>query len=525
MERALLLTAFYRSGAADGESVPVARAMAFRYLLEHKKLYVGRGELIVGERGPAPKATPTFPEICTHTLGDFDILDSREKIPFRVDAEARRAQAEEIIPYWSKRSIRERIFESMEDDWIAAYESGLFTEFQEQRAPGHTVLDDKIYRLGFKDLIKKIRKSAQQLDKKSDAGASARRDELRAMEIAAEALIAYAGRYAEFLRELAGSEEGEFRRELEETAVVCDRVPARPPRTFREALQYYWFVHLGVITELNTWDSFNPGRLDRHLWPFYRDGLADGSLTKQGARELLEAFWVKFNNQPAPPKVGVTAQESNTYTDFCLINLGGVDEEGEDAVNELTFLILDVIEEMRLLQPGSMIQVSRKNPDRYLHRALRIVRTGFGQPSVFNTEAIVGELLRQGKSLVDARNGGASGCVETGAFGKESYILTGYLNLPKILEIALHDGIDPRRKTRVGPSTGTPASFASFDDLYTAFERQLRHVVDVKIRGNRVIERLWAAYLPAPFMSLLIDDCIERGRDYNDGGPRYNTSY
>ena len=206
-------------------------------------------------------------------------------------------------------------------------------------------------------------------------------------------------------------------------AAVCRRVPAKAPTTMHEALQYYWFIHLGVITELNPWDSFNPGRLDQHLLPFYQNDLARGTLDADEAKELLQSFWVKFNNHPSPPKVGVTAEESNTYTDFCLINTGGLKEDGTDAVNEVSFLLLDVIEEMRLLQPSSMVQISRKNPDAFVDRAVKIVKTGFGQPSIFNTDAITQELVRQGKSLEDARNGGASGCVESGAFGTEAYII------------------------------------------------------------------------------------------------------
>ena len=227
------------------------------------------------------------------------------------------------------------------------------------------------------------------------------------------------------------------RAELERIAEVCTHVPAHAPRDFWEALQYYWFVHLGVTTELNPWDAFNPGKLDQHLYPFYRQGLDDGTLTREQAEELLQCFWIKFNNQPAPPKVGVTAEESNTYTDFAQINIGGVRPDGSDAVNDVSFLLLDVIEDMRLLQPSSSIQVSKKNPDRFIKRAARIIRTGFGQPSIFNTDVVVQELIRQGKSIEDARCGGTSGCVETGAFGKENYNLTGYFNLPKVLEITL----------------------------------------------------------------------------------------
>ncbi|UCD64034.1 MAG: glycyl radical protein [Candidatus Zixiibacteriota bacterium] len=526
MERARLLTEFYGSGQAEHVSVPVARALAFKYLLENKELCINRGELIVGERGPAPKATPTYPEICTHTLQDFDILNSREKVSFDVSDEARREQKETIMPQWSGHSIRDRIFSQVDPEWVEAYEAGLFTEFMEQRAPGHTVLDDKIYRKGFIDFKKDIRASLENLDFDTDPQASEKREELQAMSIAADAIMLYAARHAEKLTELAAAESDPARKaELESMAEICRRVPAHAPTSFWEALQYYWFVHLGVITELNTWDSFNPGRLDRHLLPFYTKDIRTGKLTEERARELLQAFWVKFNNQPAPPKVKVTAEESNTYTDFCLINIGGVDENGRDAANEMSYILLDVIEEMRLVQPSSMVQVSKKSPNRLLDRALQIIRTGYGQPSLFNTDALVQEMLRQGKSVQDARNGGCSGCVETGAFGKESYILTGYFNLTKVLEITLNNGLDPRTGKKIGLATGQADKFSSFEELFEAFKKQLQHFIDIKIKGNIVIERLWAEHLPAPFMSILIDDCIRTGKDYNNGGARYNTSY
>ena len=214
-----------------------------------------------------------------------------------------------------------------------------------------------------------------------------------------------------------------------------------------------------MTTELNTWDSFFPGRWTSTC-PFYQQGLAEGTLTREQAEELLQCFWIKFNNQPAPPKVGVTAAESGTYTDFAQINIGGLRADGSDGVNEVTYLLLDVIEEMRLLQPSSSIQVSKKNPDRFIKRAAKIIRTGFGQPSIFNADLIVQELVRLGKSTADARGGGSSGCVEAGAFGKENYILTGYFNLPKVLEITLHNGVDPRTGQQLGLQTGDPAAFA-----------------------------------------------------------------
>nr|MBD3622989.1 glycyl radical protein [Sunxiuqinia sp.] len=509
-----------------GDAMPVQRAKAFRYIMENKIICINDDELIVGERGPAPKATPTYPEITVHSLQDLDILNAREKVWFRVDQETRDAYEHRIIPFWKGHSNRDRIMKNMRPEWHDAYEAGIFTEFMEQRAPGHTVAGSKIYQKGMLDIISDVNESLSKLDFLNDSDAFNKQEELIAMRLTAETIILFANRHAEKLEQLSHVETKAGRKsELRAMAAVCRNVPANAPQTFHEALQYYWFVHLGVVTELNPWDSFNPGRLDQHLYPFYKKEIAEGKLTKEKAIELLQAFWVKFNNHPAPPKVGITALESNTYTDFALINIGGVKPDGSDAVNELSFIILDVIEEMRLLQPSSMIQLSKKNPESFINRAVKIVKTGFGQPSIFNTDAIVQELVGQGKDLIDARNGGASGCVESGAFGTESYILTGYFNLPKILEITLNNGFDPRTQKQIGLQTGDPETYRNVDDLMTAFEKQVRHFVDIKVTGSNIIEKIFIEYVPTPFLSLIIDDCVLTGTDYISGGARYNTNY
>ncbi len=525
-ERAQLVTEFYRSGVAMKHPVPVQRALCLAHILENKTICINDHELLVGERGPCPKAVPTYPEICLHTLEDLEILDTREKIPYRVSHETKRLYQEKIIPFWQGKTVREKIFTSMDPAWIDAFEAGVFTEFQEQRSPGHTACGTTIFHRGFLDLKADIANAVNALDFYTDPQALGKKDQLMAMEIAACALVGFAGRHANALDTLARNETNPDRqKELQAMAAVCRRVPAHAPETFHEALQYYWFLHVGVITELNPWDAFNPGRLDQHLYPFYKRELDNGTLTREGAMELLSCFWVKFNNHPAPPKVGVTAKESNTYVDFCLINLGGVTRENRDGVNQLSHLILEVIEQMRLLQPSAMVQVSRKNPDRFIRHALKIIETGFGQPSIFNTDAIVQELVLQGKTAEDAREGGASGCVEAGAFGREAYLLTGYFNLPKILEITLNNGVDPRTGRAIGIPTGDPESFGTVEELFTAYDAQVRHFSDIKIRGNNVIEAINATTMPVPLLSLVTSDCIQTGKDYNQGGARYNTSY
>ena len=525
IERAVLLTEFYRENTGKYPQ-PVLRAKAYHHLCANKTVYIGDEELIVGERGHEPKAAPTYPEIICHSADDLRILDNRAMTSYHISAGDIETFEREVIPFWQGRSLRDQIFDSLPKEWHQAFSAGIFTEFMEQRAPGHTVGDGKIFGKGMLDFKEEIAAAIKDLDPASDPEAAARRDQLDAMDIVADAAILYAERHAEKAAEMASSEaDSERQAELERIAEVCRHVPANAPRDFWEALQTYWFAHLGVITELNGWDAYNPGHLDHHLEPFFESGTADGSLERDFAKELLECLWVKFNNHPAPPKVGVTAEESGTYTDFANINLGGVRTDGSDAVSEVSYLLLEVIDEMHLLQPSNNIQLSRKNHDDFLQAALKVIRKGYGFPSIFNSDAVVEELVRQGKTVEDAREGGTSGCVEAGAFGKEAFILTGYFNLPKMLELALHDGVDPRTGAQLGPQTGDPLRISSFDEIFEAWRTQVRHFVDIKYRGNLVFERMFADWAQAPFLSILTDDCISKGRDYNAGGARYNTSY
>jgi len=520
-ERAMLVTAFYREIDPEGMPPVLARAGVFRHLLENRTLYLGDEELIVGEKGDLPKAVPTYPELCCHSLDDLEVLGSREKIPYSVSPGTMDAFREHIIPFWSGRTVRDRIFGVMEQPWLDCYRAGVFTEFMEQRSPGHTVLGGSIYFQGMEDIRKRI--AAASGEHRGDEG---RTLQLRAMDICARSLILFAERYRRKALEMAsGSDSPRRRRELLEIASVCARVPRFAPSNFREALQYYWFVHLGVTTELNPWDSFSPGKLDQHLLPFYERDIDRGILTPEGAGELLQCLWIKFSNQPAPPKVGVTARESSTYTDFAQINTGGLAPDGSSGVSDLSYLIIDVAQEMRLLQPSLSVQIGEATEEGFLERALEMVGAGFGQPSIFNADLIVRELLNQGKTLEDALLGGSSGCVEVGVFGKENYNLSGYFNLVKILEITLNSGRDPSTGTMLGASTPDPSRFTGVGGLLDAFSDQVRHFADIKIRGNGLIEDIYADEMPVPFLSMLIDDCIETGMDYHRGGARYNTTY
>ena len=525
MERADLETDAYMMYEGS-VSVPELRALAFKHFMANKTLCINDGELIVGEKGDGPQAAPSFPELCCHTVEDMKIMNARDLIYFRVSEEDLKLQEEKIIPFWEKRSVRHKILANMSQEWKDAYAAGIFTEFMEQRGPGHTVGSEKIYKKGFLDYKNDIIEARNNLDFLNDKEALDKKAQLNAMEICCDAIMILGERYAKYARELADKETDETRKaELLQIAANCDIVPAHAPQTFWQAIQMYWFVHLGVTTELNPWDAYSPGRFDQHLNPFYQKDTEEGILDDEKALELLECLWVKFNNQPAPPKVGVTLKESGTYTDFANLNTGGITPDGENGVNEVSYLILDCMDEMKLLQPSSNVQISKKTPTKFLKRACEISRKGWGQPAFYNTEAIIQELLNAGKTIEDARRGGTSGCVETGAFGNEAYILTGYFNLPKILELTLYNGYDIVSKKQIGLPLGYAKDFKSYEELYDAYKKQIEYLVDIKIEGSNIIEKIYAEYMPAPFLSIITNDCISKGKDYNAGGARYNTNY
>jgi len=525
LERAKIETDFYKEN--DGKySVPVMRAMTLKEYFSKKTLYFGDDELILGEKGKNPQASPTFPELCCHSEEDMKVMSERKLVSFHTTEEDRKLQAAEIIPFWKGRTIREKLLSRMTPEWHDCYEAGIFTEFMEQRGPGHTCGGEQVFTTGYLDYKEKIKKTMDALDWMNDPEASDKMEELKAMDICCDAVIILGERYHEMAVEKAAAETDSKRKaELEQIAKNLEVVPAHKPQTFWQAIQLYWFTHLAVTTELNPWDAFSPGRLDQHLNPYYEADVEAGILDDEHALELLECLWVKFYNQPAPVKVGITLKESATYTDFANINTGGVTPEGKNGVNNVSYLILDCMDEMKLVQPNSNVTISKKTPQKFLKRACEISRKGWGQPAFYNTEAQITELINAGKSLEDARRGGSSGCVETGAWGNEAYILTGYMNIPKIFQLTLFNGFDEYSGKQLGLQLGYAKDFKNFDELWTAFKKQLKHFVDIKIRGNNVIERLYAEEMPAPCLSVVTNDCISNAKDYNAGGARYNTNY
>ena len=305
--------------------------------------------------------------------------------------------------------MRDKIFAAMSVEWIEAYEAGLYTEFMEQRAPGHTVLDDKIYRRGMMDFKREIFETIAALDFVQDSEAYEKREQLLAMDIACDAVILFAERHARLAADMAARVTDPARKaELEKIADVCRRVPAHAPRDFHEALQAYWFCHLAVITELNGWDSFSPG----HSGPAPAAVLPAGAGRRHahaGACPRTAGGVLRQVQQPHGAAQGRRDGGGKRHVHrFCEHQPGWPAARRTRRRNELTHLLLDIIDEMHLLQPSSNLQLSRKTPDAVLKHALRVIRNGYGFPSIFNADAVVEEQVRQGKTLEDARAAAAA---------------------------------------------------------------------------------------------------------------------
>jgi pyruvate formate-lyase/glycerol dehydratase family glycyl radical enzyme len=426
-----------------------------------------------------------------------------------------------VFDYWRGRQVYDRIMEILPSEVKQATDEGLFFHYYLNRTIGHITVDyERVLKKGFRGLRAEIEEEFRKIDHE-DGGCLQKIYLLQAMAICCDAAIRFAQRYAEQVAQLAEVESNPVRRaELEKISEICRWVPAHPARTFHEALQSFWFVHLILNLETNSY-AIGPGRFDQYLYPYYQADVEAGRLSQDQAWELLACLWIKFNELTVV-KEGGTAKASTTYADFQNLNLGGQTADGLDATNELSYLCLDVTGRLKLPQPQVSVLISEKTPDRFLLKACEVIRMGFGLPAVFNEDEKVQALLHKGKTLEDARLGGINGCVELNVQGKDNMASSGYLNMPKCLELALNDGVNPATGAQLGPRTGNPRNFASFDGLLQAFRQQLAHAVDLKIIYDGIARQVYAEFCPVPFTSLLISDCMEKGRDYHAGGARYN---
>ena len=519
-ERAVLATEAY----AQTEGLPIAirRARMMWHILGGITVLIRDGELIVGCKTPAILGSPLYPEVASDWVEEeLDTIALREEAPFYLSDGTKETLRAEVFDYWRGKQVYNRIMEVLPSEIQQATDEGLFFHYYLNRTIGHITVDyERVLKKGFLGLKAEVEDELKRIDYEK-RGCLKKIHLLQAMSLCCNAAIRFAERYADEAERLATAESDPVRRaELEQIAEICRWVPAHPARTFREALQSFWFVHLILNLETNSY-AIGPGRFDQYMYPYYRADIDAGRLTREQAGELLVCLWIKFNELTVV-KEGGTAKASTTYNDFQNLNLGGQTIEGQDATNELSYLCVDVIGQLKLPQPQIAALISEKTPDPFLMKACEVISLGFGLPAVFNDDEKVQALLHKGKTLEDARLGGINGCVELVAPGKDNMASSGYLSMPKCLELALNNGINPLTGTQLGPRTGDPRDFTSFGQLVEAFRQQLAHAIELKTVYDGIARQAYAEFCPVPFTSLLISDCLEKGRDYHDGGARYN---
>jgi trans-4-hydroxy-L-proline dehydratase len=519
-QRAVLATQGYAE--TEGQPMLLRRARMMEKILGGVQVLIRDRELIVGCKTPTILGSPLYPEVaCDWIEEELDTISGREYVPFHVSEETKHILRTEVFDYWRGKQVNNRIMDVLPKDIVQATDEGLFFHYFLNRTIGHITVDyERVINRGFLELKHEIEAEFASVDLGAPGGLK-KYYLLQAMSIGCDAAIHFADRYADEAERLAKQENSPERRaELLGIAAVCRHVPAHPATSFREALQSFWFVHLMLNLETNSY-AIGPGRFDQYIYPYYRNDIDAGRLTPGQAMELLGCLWIKFNELTVV-KEGGTAKASTTYNDFQNLNLAGQTPDGQDATNELSYLCLDVSGALKLPQPQVSVLISEKTPDQFLRKACQVISLGFGMPSVFNEDEKTAALLHKGKSLVDARRGGINGCVEPVVQGKDMMASSGYFNLPKCLELALNDGVNPITGSQLGPRTGDPNRFETFNHLMEAFRKQVEHGVGMKAVYDGIARQTYAEFCPVPFTSLFISDCMEKGLDYHDGGAHYN---
>jgi formate C-acetyltransferase len=375
--------------------------------------------------------------------------------------------------------------------------------------------------VGFKGIKEQIMHALERLEH-SDQDADKKRAYYQALLTTANAVIVFANRHAEEAERLASDCQDATRKaELEAIAEICRRVPEHPAATYHEALQSFWFVHLALNLESNSY-AISPGRFCQYIYPFYKQDLDKGVLTRAQGQELLNCLWLKFAELTVA-KEGGTAKASNTYADFQNLNVGGLKADGSDGTNDISYMCLEAQMDLLLPQPQLSCLISAKTPHEFLLKASELARMGTGMPAMFNADETVLALTEKGKSLKDARSGGINGCVEITAQGCDNMASSGYVNLVMCLMLALNNGRNLQTGTQFGPQTGNPEDFSSIEDLWSAFEKQVHAMVDIKQQYDNAARKAFAEVCPVLVTSLVVDDCIEKGRDFHQGGARYNS--
>jgi len=523
IERARLVTQSYLE--TEGEPMIIRRSKALAKVLREMTVFIQKDQLIVGNQASRLRFSPLFPETEAGYLEkEIDIFAQREQDRLLVPDQVRRELEEFVFPYWRGRTTEDIALKAIPPEIVAMFRHPhpLFSpDIHLSGSIGHVIVDyEKVLRHGIRDHLERIQAKLDGLEM-TDPSAGDKYHFWTAEKIVAQALIDWAHRYAAKARELAAEEEDPaWKEELLKIAERCERVPEHPARNFREAVQSFWFAHLPLFIEQNGL-AVSPGRLDQILWPYYQRDKAKGEVTREEAQELLECLWIKFTEVMRAYDYAC----AKFYAGFSIsenVVLGGQTADGRDSTNELSYLMLEAEKNTKLSQPNLAIRVHAKTPDEFLMKAVEVISTGRSKPEIFNDDVGIPSLMSVGVPLEEARVYSISGCVEAVPPDANGMTNAAMSNLPKALELALNNGRCRLTGDRLGPETGDPRGFTSFDQVMEAYRAQVAAYVRPMVTAINIIERVHARIMPLPYFSLVINDCLERGLDVTRGGARYN---
>ena len=516
VERAVLLTKAYQE--AEGLSPIMRRAKAMEMLLDHMHITIRDDELIVG----SPTAHPRSSEIGIEysidwLLDELDTLSTRATDPYYVSEDSKKI-IRAIAPFWKGKTNSDYALSLMSPQAMEGLEHGVYDSGSYiYSGVGHSVVNyERIVKDGFEGVIRDCQAQLAKLDR-SNPEDIPKEQFYQALIRTYQAAIRFAHRYAEKARELAAKESDPQRRaELLRIAENCAHGPQYGARNFYEAVQTFWLVHCIIRIESNGY-SYSPGPFDRYMIPFYQN---DTSITEEFAQEVLDCLFVKFNDS-ATCRDNITAQAFAGYGLFEMVALGGMDEQGRDLTNPVSYLCLNAAVHVRMPMPSVGVRISNQTPEEFLHRVCEVVRLGFGQPAIFNDEVIIQALMNRGMPLEVARIYTPSGCVEPDiAHHTDGWHAPAFFNLAKVMELTMNNGRD--RGAQVGPVTGEITTFTCIEDFIEAYRRQLSYFVRQLVDNLNCIDLAFAQKVPLSFQSALIEDCIARGKSVQEGGAVYN---
>lgn len=518
-ERAVLLTESYQ--ATEGEPIIMRRAKAFRHILENLPITIRDHELIVGSATKSPRGCQVFPEYSFEWLeAEFDTVEHRSADPFYISEETK-ATLSEVYRYWKGKTTSELATSYMSDEAKRAIAHNVFTPGNYfYNGIGHLTPNyQKVLAVGFRGIVREAEEALAKLSA-GDADYAKRSQFLRAVILSCRAASDYAKRYSELATAKAKTETSLSRKkELEDIAAVCRRVPEYGAESFREACQSFWFVQMLLQVE-SSGHSISPGRFDQYMYPYYKKDLERGTLTREEAQELMDCVWVKLNDLNKC-RDAASAEGFAGYSLFQNLIAGGQDENGRDVTNDLSFMSVTATEHVFLPQPSFSVRVWNGSPHEFLIRAAELTRTGIGFPAYYNDEVIIPALQSRGLSLADARDYNIIGCVEPQKAGKtDGWHDAAFFNMCRPLEMVFSNGMDAG--VQIGPKTGEVEQLQTYEDFEAAYRTQMNYFIELLVNADNAIDVAHAERCPLPFQSSMVDDCIGRGKSLQEGGAIYN---